>query len=108
MQTIKFTDNMPKLQGQTTATLVNWGAMSGYQLQKHPDFWNYDTLKSDGTNYKLNNDGNYLILYFVGDKGILFSTIRKLNEVNKHYITEIGKQFKIEIINPLECNTAEN
>lgn len=99
MQTLLFTDNMPKLHGQTTATLVYWSAMRGYQLKQYPDLWKYDTLKSDGSLYKLKLDENYLVLFLVGEKGIMFSTIRKLNSENRHYITDIGEVFKIEVIN---------
>lgn len=98
MQTLQFTDNMPKLNNQKTVKLVYWSALRGYQLKQYPDLWKYDTLKSDGTCYKLKLDENYLVLFFVGDKGIMFSTIRKLNSKNRHYITDIGKNFKIEVI----------
>lgn len=97
MEVIKFTDNMPKLHNQTTATLVYWGAMTGHQLKKHPDLWKYDTKKSDGTNYKLNPDEHYLLLFFVGDKGIMFSTLRKLSLENKPYIQKVGQEFRIEV-----------
>ena len=96
---LKFTDNMPKLHGQTTATLVYWSAMAGCQFAEHKSFWNYDTQKSNGSTYKLNPDGRYLILFFVGDKGIMFSTIRKFNDENRHYIEEVNQQFRIEVIN---------
>lgn len=95
---IKFASNMPKLHGQTSATLVFWSALAGCQLAKHPALWNYDTKKSDGTIYRLNPYGRYLLLFFVGDKGIMFSTIRKLNEDNKHYMQEVNEQFRIEVI----------
>lgn len=95
---IKFASNMPKLHGQTSATLVFWSALAGCQLAKHPALWNYDTKKPDGTIYRLNPYGRYLLLFFVGDKGIMFSTIRKLNEDNKHYMQEVNEQFRIEVI----------
>ena len=98
MQIIKFTDNMPKLHNQQTAKLIYWSALRGYQLKQYPDFWKFDTLKSDNTYYKLRLEENYLVLFFVGDKGIMFSTIRKLNSENRHYISDIGKEFKIEVI----------
>ena len=99
MQILKFTDNMPKLHGQTTAKLVHWDALRGYQLKHCQDLWKYDTLKSDGTYYKLKLDENYLLLFFVGDKGVMFSSIRRLNSENRHYITDIGQDFRIEIEN---------
>lgn len=98
MQILPFKDNMPKLNNQQHAKLVYWSALRGYQLKRYPDFWCYDTLKSDGTFCKLNLDENYLVLFFVGDKGIMFSTIRKLNSENRHYISDIGKEFEIGII----------
>lgn len=98
MKKLLFADNMPKLCDQNTATLVYWTAMAGCQLKQHQDFWLYDTLKSDGTFYKLNKDGRYLVLFFVGDKGILFSTIRKLNDENRHYLEEVGEVFNIEVV----------
>lgn len=96
---LKFADNMPKLHGQTEATLVYWSALAGCQLAAHPALWEYDTKKSDGTIYKLNPDGRYFLLFFVGDKGIMFSTIRKLNEENKHYMQEVNQKFRIEVVN---------
>ena len=96
---IKFADNMPKLHGQTEATLVYWSALAGCQLAEHPALWNYDTKKSDGSIYKLNPDGRYLLLFLVGDKGIMFSTIRKLNDENKHYMLEVNQKFRIEVVN---------
>ncbi len=107
IKTIKFADNMPKLHGQTSATLVYWSALAGCQLAKHPALWDYDTKKSDGTIYKLNPYGRYLLLFFVGDKGIMFSTIRKLNEENKHYMSEVNERFTIEIVNQ-EQKTTKN
>lgn len=98
MQKLKFADNMPKLHGQTKATLVYWTALFGFQLEQHPSLWQYDTLKSDGTYYKLNPQGKYFLLFFVGEKGIMFSTIRKLNDENKHYMTDVNKEFEIEVI----------
>lgn len=96
---IRFADNMPKLHGQQTATLVYWSALAGCQLAKHSWLWHYDTLKSDGSNYKLNPDGRYFLLFFVGNKGIMFSTIRKLNEENMHYMNEVNEIFRIEVEN---------
>lgn len=97
MKILKFTDNMPKLHVQTSAKLVYWSALRGYQLKHYLDLWKYDTLKSDGSLYKLKLDENYLVLFFVGDKGIMFSSIRKLNSENRHFITDMGKDFQIEI-----------
>ena len=96
---LKFADNMPKLHGQTEATLVYWSALAGCQLAEHPALWNYDTRKSDGSIYKLNPDGRYLLLFLVGDKGIMFSTLRKLNDENKHYMQEVNQKFRIEVVN---------
>lgn len=104
MKIIKFADNMPKLQGQKTAKLVFWSALTGNQLAKHPELWKYDTLKSDGTNYKLNKNCYYFLLFFVGDKGIMFSTIRKLVDENKHYMSEVNETFKIEVLNTISDN----
>ena len=97
MKVLKFADNMPKLHGQTTAKLVYWSALAGCQLAQHPELWQYDTLKSDGTTYKLNPNGRYFLLFFVGNKGIMFSTIRKLNDDNKHYMSEVNQEFRIEV-----------
>lgn len=98
MEKIQFADNMPKLHGQKKATLVYWSALFGFQLEQHPSLWKYDTLKSDGSYYKLNPQEKYFLLFFVGDKGIMFSTIRKLNDSNKHYMSEVNKEFEIEVI----------
>ena len=95
---LKFADNMPKLHGQTRATLVYWTALAGCQLKNHSALCDYDFEKSDSRRYKLNDYGRYFLLFFVGDKGIMFSTIRKLNDENRHYMKEVNQEFRIEVI----------
>lgn len=98
MKTIKFNDNYPKLHGAKEAVLV--GVEQTY-LSSIPDaLLAYDTTRSDGTAFGFSgNSGDLkiLVLLFVsGD--MLFTTIRKNNADNAHYMQEIGEKFEIEVI----------
>lgn len=99
MKTIKFSHNYPKLHGQKTATLKGWDTWTGEALKARlPEFVEYDTLRDDGTHYKIENNKFYIILLLWGDKRIPFTTIRECTDRNKaKYINSVGKQFKIEV-----------
>ena len=105
MKTLEFKDNMPKLHNQKFAELVmvvgfdpiaNLYAGNG----RYKKFLEYDLKMSDGTEF---NDGSVpaqplMVLFFVGEKGIMFSTLRKSNEENiEKYANSFGETFKIEI-----------
>ncbi len=94
-----FDCNYNKLQGQKTATLVAmFPDVTGEQLTAHlPLLVEYDCRRPDGS-FKPINNGNYLLLFFVGEKGALFSTLRKAtNENYWHYKNNIGETFDIVI-----------
>lgn len=97
---IVFNNKYPKLHGQKTARLLAViTGFSGELLQsRFPDLVFYDTLRDDGRYYNIKPDENYILLLFEGEKGILFSTFRKDNEVNfVKYNPSIGQLFKIKI-----------
>lgn len=96
---IKFGCNYPKLCNQARAKLV-W-----VDLILDGDFvmdckvnalLEYDTKRPDGTQRDI-EQGNYYLLFFVGDKGIMFSTLRKRTKENKKYLTKIGRWFDVEV-----------
>lgn len=95
MQTIKFNDNYPKLQGQKEAILVDVQRKQICDMSQV--FLDYDTKKSDGDHYVFLPHEKVLVLYFVGRHGILFTSIRKDHPDKQHYFDEINQLFKIEV-----------
>lgn len=106
MEKIRFSNNYIKLQNQTTAVLTR---VEDLELNKRTreqlkEFLQRDTAMVGGGNYELRN-GKYVILYFLGDRNIEFTTIRyakpyyygKLFDRKKWALERIGKVFKIEI-----------
>lgn len=73
---IKFCKNYSKLHNQTMATLVYVRLKMGKDLNK--EFIEYDT----DNEYQIEENQRYLILYFVGNKLIPFTSLRKLNQDN--------------------------
>ncbi len=102
MKIIKFKDNYPKLHNQTSAKLVFVLSIPEKLLRKvFNDLWMYDTLCSDGKNRLSYQVGQrFLLLLFLGDKNILFTTLRTDNEENRaKYFNSIGAEFKLEVAN---------
>lgn len=98
---IKFDCNYPKLCNQAKARLIYYGMITLDQNFKNtfPSLIEYNTKKPDGT-YKEIPNGDYYLLFFVGDKGIMFSIIRKMNDDNlRKYFNNFGKWFNIEVNN---------
>lgn len=110
---INFSYNYKKLAGQTYATLIkvedfilNKENREKWRLPAGSDreFLMKDTEKEDGTFYELRN-GTYIIMFFRGDKGIDFTTIRyakpfyygKCFDRKAWALDRIGKEFKIII-----------
>ena len=90
MKEIKFNKNYKKLHNQKTACLIQTAVVKGIDIPK--DFIEYDTDNS----YKINKRATYLLLVFVGNKIIPFTTLRKLNIENvKKYIGHEGDYFDI-------------
>lgn len=95
-----FDCNYNKLQGQKTATLVAmFHDVTGEQLTAHlPLLVEYDCRRPDGSFYLINDKENYLLLFFVGEKGALFSTLRKATDENYWlYKNNVGATFDIKI-----------
>jgi len=80
MRNILFNDNYPKLHNQCMARLIDYKVLNENKLNE--EFIKYDCQKSDGTLYKLDKNTNYILMYFIGDKFIPFTTIRKYNDKN--------------------------
>lgn len=99
MEILKFKDNMPKLCNQRKATLVYHNVITVIGLEKYKYLLKYDLYKSDGDIFPIDKSQYYLILLFVGDKGIMFSTLRKYNSENVAKYADIGKEFLIEVEN---------
>ncbi len=93
MKEIKFSRNYKKLYNQKKAVLIERFIVYPEELSK--EFLDFDT---DGGKYKLNTKQCYLVLYFVGDKKIPFTTLRKYNEENiSKYFNSVGEIFKIVV-----------
>ena len=106
MRKINFSHNYIKLQDQTSATLL---AVFPLKLSRNDVshnslsqfFIDYDTAIKDGGNYKLRS-GEYVVLLFLGNKSIPFTTIRSrigMYGLNKeeYYTKHIGEEFEIVI-----------
>ena len=97
---IVFNNNYPKLHGQKHARLlaVFTGITSDILTNRFPDLMFYDTRRDDGRFYKIDEGEKYILLLFEGDKGILFTSLRRDNEENfVKYNTAIGQFFKVRI-----------
>ena len=98
--TIQFDTNYPKLCNQSKAKLVHIHGLFFEDFKKEKDLIDYDTLRYDGSHFEIKEHLSYFILFFVGDKGIMFSTLRKMNEENaEKYLQNLGKWFYIDIQN---------
>lgn len=98
---IKFDCNYPKLCNQAHAKLVWIDEIRDCDFTlKYPHLkalFEYDTKRPGGKLYNIKR-GDYLLLLFVGDKGIMFSTVRRDNPSNRSkYINKIGKLFDVEV-----------
>lgn len=101
VKSILFDNNYPKLHGQKRAVLC--GAITGMTPQflrdMFPGLIEHDTKRDDGRFYHIIENGVYMLLIFIGDKGIMFPTLRKQNEENLNfYGAARGEEFEIVII----------
>lgn len=97
---IRFDNNYPKLHNQTEARLlmVIQDISGEMLLNNFPDLTSWDSLRDDGRYYNIAPEKDYMLLLFVGDKNIMFSTLRKQNEENAIlYAESVGDVFKIAI-----------
>lgn len=87
---IHFKKNFTKLYNQTQALLIRIIEKKGKDLCQ--DFIEYDT----DNQYPIDKNQYYLILYFIGNKLIPFTSIRKYNDENLlKYV--FGAEFNIII-----------
>lgn len=96
MNPIRFSHDYPKLWNQKTAKLV---AVETVTVSDglNPSLKEYDTKTVEGGYFHI-ADGEYLQLVFVGDLGIPFSTLRKMNYENlDYYKSHVGKWFEVVI-----------
>lgn len=92
MKQIIFNHNFKKLHNQKKAVLIQTATVKGENIQKEFVKYDADFL------FEFDKKETYLLLIFVGDKMIPFTTLRKLNIENvKEYIGYEGDYFDIVI-----------
>ena len=95
MAEIRFNDEYPKLWGQSTAELILIRVVNRSRLSRN--LVEYDTKKSDDTYYDL-PDGELIQLFFIGNHGIPFCTMRKYTkEKYEEFENKIGTIFDIVV-----------
>lgn len=98
---ISFDENYPKLHNQTVAKLLLTVTNVSGQLLKRGTLkyvTEFDTLRSDGRHYHIDEKKEYMILLFLGNKRILFTSIRAQNNENtEKYCNSVGECFSISI-----------
>lgn len=102
---IRFDNHYPKLHNQKHARLVMViQDISGEMLlKKYPDFTGWDSIRDDGRYYDIKPEETYMLLLFIGDKNIMFSTLRKQNEGNAIlYAESVGELFEVVVEEPKE------
>lgn len=100
LKEIRFDNNYPKLHNQKHARLVMviQGLLGEMLLKNFPDLTFFDTLRDDGIYYDIKPEESYILLLFVGDKEIMFSTLRKQNQENAIlYAESVGELYEIKI-----------
>lgn len=102
---IRFAKDYPKIHGQTSGRLVSISLMT-IDESTSKEFIEYDSTMSDGSKYPL-PDGDYMLLVFLGNLGIPFSTLRKQNIENLNkYMSGLGKIFEL-VISRKGCSKEE-
>lgn len=100
LKEIYFSNNYPKIHSQKQARLVLvLQEIPGEMLRKNFfDLMMYDTERDDGLYCGIKEDEEYMLLLFVGEKNIMFSTLRKQNQENVElYAESIGELFSITV-----------
>ena len=97
MAVIKFSHNYPKLHGQRSAMLLACTPITIDSSEKSKKLLEYDT-KYDGGYFTI-APGNYVLLTFLGDCGIPFTSIRNNYPPTKedYYQGKVGDTFDIVI-----------
>jgi len=97
MNKIKFSNDYPKLWGQSSAILLNVLLIEKNEFPLDKDLVEYDTKNCDDEYYPLPKN-KYIQLVFLGNKRIPFCTIRRYTEEKyKYYINNLGMKFGIII-----------
>jgi hypothetical protein len=95
MVQIYFNDEYPKLWGQEFGELIFIKVVNKSQLSKN--LIEYDTKKSNDNYYDL-PDGELIQLFFIGNHGIPFCTLRKYSkDKHEYYKGLIGKVFDLVV-----------
>jgi hypothetical protein len=117
MSEIKFSHKYPKMWNQIEgpATLLAIRILDAKDVQQNKDLIEYDTYWNDSWDnnwcefeidiphidgyYPLPTSGKLIQLIFIGCKDIPFCTLRRhTEEKEKYYAGEIGKQFKVVLV----------
>lgn len=95
---LKFSHNYTKLHNQTKANLICIIKMHRSKLNS--DFVEYDTVYSDSNNVKGHfklPDGDYIVMVFVGNKLIPFTTVRPYSQQKwAFYKANVRKWFDVK------------
>ena len=95
---IKFSHNYYKLHNQTKAELIDIKRIA-IDKDTPPELLDYDTTY-DGGRYELKK-GNYVMLVFLGNLGIPFTTIRsakgRYGDKYEYYHPYIGDMFDVVV-----------
>lgn len=115
---IKFSHNYPKLHSQKSATLLAVELRGRSDLSEH--FIEYDTVYIDsssvtGVDHYCLPPAKYMVLVFLGNDLIPFTTVRRWTEEKfRYYHGSIGSNFDIVIVaaeergaEPLQQTTAK-
>lgn len=107
MKKIQFSHDYVKLHGQRHATLLAVFEMNIRKEDISSPFLDFDTLTTSGSHYDFGT-GAHVLLVFVGDKNIMFTTIRPRYNAHKtdklkYYNGLIGQPFEI-VINKKEID----
>lgn len=100
MNKINFSADFTKLHGQTTAELVavKMVDLSFMNCKDFQELVEYDCKANDGSYYSLNKDKSYCLLIFLGNKNIVFQTLRS-REKYTDYQGLIGHIFDVVVDN---------
>ena len=103
---VRFSGEYVKLHGQRKARLLDVMPMEIGENTPHTALVAYDTLRTDGSRYIGLCDGSYMLLIFLGDKGFMFTTIRRRTyEKMLYYEERIGQEFDVVIEERDDGNT---
>jgi hypothetical protein len=100
---IKFSHRYPKLHGQKSARLLCVELRNRAELNE--EFVEYDTVYENdpATDHYCLTNGRYMVLVFLGNKLIPFTTVRRWTaEKERYYKNAIGGMFEIEYVEEMK------